>query len=84
MLTHAIQISEESIYIQYRTTGSVCNLTRMIFKMKVFTPLIKELLYAGDCDLLSHPETGLRSLGSAFYSVCDDFGLAIKLRKKKL
>lgn len=47
------------------------------------TSLIKELLYAGDCDIINFSEMGIWSLVSAFQTACDDFGLTNSLKENK-
>lgn len=56
-LSYAFWISEEGIYTEYRTTKNVINLTRLKFKMKMFS--FNQPLYAGNCNRVSHYETGL-------------------------
>ena len=77
----AFQNNDVGVYIRYRTTGQVFNLSRFRSKTNVFTSLIRDLLYADDCDLLSHTEQELQSLMNCFSSACKMLGLEISLKK---
>ena len=69
------------IYIRYRTTGNVFDLSRLRAKSKVFTTVVRDLLYADDCDLVAHTVEDMQSLVSSFDSACDAFGLTINIKK---
>ena len=40
--------NSDSIYIRYRTSGCVCNVSRLLSQTKVSSSLLRELLYADD------------------------------------
>ena len=43
--------------------------------------LIRQLLYADDCDLVTHTDRDLQLLMDCFSAACDEFGLTISLKK---
>ena len=81
MLLIALADSTDGIYIRYRTSGSVFDLSRLRANSKVFISVVKDLLYADDCDLVSHTEEGLQSLVNSFDAACDAFGFTINIKK---
>ena len=81
MLFIALADSTDGIYIRYRTSGSVFDLSRLRANSKVFISVVKDLLYADDCDLVSHTEEGLQSLVNSFDAACDAFGFTINIKK---
>ena len=46
--------------------------------------LIRDLLYADDCDLVSHSEEDMQKMLDLFSSACSDLGLTISLDKTKV
>ena len=84
MLLYAFKDLDEGIYIRYKTTGSVFDLTRLKRNFDNFVALIRDLLYADDCDLVSHTERGLQLLVNCFDSACDTFGFSINIPKTKV
>ena len=81
MLEVAFKDNTSGIYIRYRTTGKVFDLSRLRAKTKVSYALIRDLLYADDADLVTHTEADLQSLLTAFDSTAEAFGLTINLKK---
>ncbi|MEE8289810.1 MAG: reverse transcriptase family protein, partial [Nitrosomonadaceae bacterium] len=81
MILVAFDGNPEGIYIRYRTSGSVFDLARLRAKTKVLVSLVRDLLYADDCDLVSHNEAGLQSLVDSFDTACDAFGFTINIKK---
>lgn len=81
MLQVALKNITSGIYIRYRTTGNIFDLSRLRAKTRVSHTLIRDLLYADDADLVSHTEEDLQSLVSAFDSTADAFGLTINQKK---
>ena len=77
----AFKNNDVGVYIRYRTTGKVFNLRRFASKTKVFISLIRDLLYADDCDLLTHTEQDLQNLMNLFSSACKILGLEISFKK---
>ena len=71
----------DGIYIRYRTSGSVFNVPRLLSQRKVSSSLVRELLYADDCDIVAHSEDELQCFMNRFVSVCNSFGLKINLKK---
>ena len=73
--------NSDGIYIRYQTSGSVFNVCRQLSQTKVFSSLVRELLYADDCDIVAHSEDELQCFRNHFVSACNSFGLKIKLKK---
>ena len=69
------------IYIRYRTSDSVFNVRRLLSQRKVSSSLVRELLYADDCDIVAHSDDELQCLMNHFVSACNSFGLKINLKK---
>ena len=84
MLAYAFKDLDEGIYVRYRSTGSVFNLCRLRQNTEVFLAVIRDLLYADDCDLISHTERGLQLLVDCFVAACDIFGFSINIPKTKV
>ena len=81
MMQIAFRNHNGGIYIRYRTSGKLFNLRRFDAKSKVFISLIRDLLCADDCDLVSHTIGDMQNLINAFDSACDAFGLSINKKK---
>ena len=75
---------DEGIFVRYRTPGSVFDIRRLKRNFENFVALIRDLLYADDCDLVSHTERGLQLLVTGFELACNAFGLSINIPKIKL
>ena len=54
MLRDALENTDVGVYVQYRTTEKLFNLRRLQAKTKVMEALIHDLLFADDCELLTH------------------------------
>ena len=50
----------------------------------MFVAVIKDLLYADNCDLISHSERGLQILVDCFVAACDVFGFSVNIPKTKV
>ena len=50
----------------------------------MFVAVIRDLLYADDCDLISHSERGLQILADCFVAACDVFGFSVNIPKTKV
>ena len=72
--------NSDDIYIRYRTSSSVFNV-RILSQTKVSSSLVRELLYADDCDLVAHSEDELLCFMNHFVSACNSFSLKINLKK---
>ena len=73
--------NSDGIYIRYRTSGTVFNVRRLLSQRKVSSSLVRELLYADDCDIVAHSEDELQCFMNHFVSACNSFGLKINLKK---
>ena len=77
----AFKDNDLGVYIRYRSTGKLFNLRRLTAKTKVFVQVIRDLLYADDCDLVTHTEADMQILMTAFAESCKAFGLEISMKK---
>ena len=84
VLIHAFENCRLGIYVRYRTSGKLFNLRRFNAKTKTFVSLIRDLLYADDCDLVAHSEKDLQAIMNLLSSSCKSFGLTISLAKTKV
>ena len=73
--------NSDGIYMRYRTSGSVFSVRRLLSQRKVSSSLVRELLYADDCDIVAHSEDELQCFMNHFVSACNSFGLKINLKK---
>ena len=80
----AFKDSSEDVYIYYRTTGKLFNIKRFTARTKTMMCVIRELLYADDCALLTHTEMEMQHLIDSFEAACTALGLAISLKKNVL
>ena len=80
----AFEDCEHGVYIRYRTTGKLFNLRRFNAKSKVLLTLIRDLLYADDCDLVTHTERDLQYVMDCLSTSCKSFGLTISIDKTKV
>ena len=74
----------DGISISYRTSGKVFNLKRFLAKTKVSFSLMRELLYADDCDIVTHSEAEMQRFMDRFSYACKAFGFEISLKKTVL
>ena len=72
------------IYIRYRITGKLFNLRRFEAKTKSFNQLVRDLLYADDCDLVTHTEADMQHLMDCISKSCKAFGLTISIEKTEV
>ncbi len=77
----AFRDDPDGIYVKYRTSGRVFNLRRLLSATKVSFALIRDLLYADDCDIVAHTETKLQLFMDSFSGACRALGLEINLKK---
>ena len=70
-----------AVYIRYRTTNKLFELKRFKYKSKCTIKAIRDLLYADDCDLVSHTEEDMQKILDLFSKACSDLGLTISLEK---
>ena len=73
-----------AVYIRYRTTNKLFDLKRFNAKGKCTITAIRDLLYADDCDLVSHTVEDMQKILDLFSKACSDLGLTISLDKTKV
>ena len=84
LLSYAFKNCEAGVYIRFRSSGSVFDLSRLKAKTKTLTALIRELLYADDADFIAHSEQDMQLIMDCFSSACKAFGLTISIKKTKV
>ena len=77
MLHVAFKDCDLGVPIQFRTDGSVFNLRRLQARTKVFSAVVRDLLFADDCALMAHSQESAQLP----VSVARRFGLTISLEK---
>ena len=80
----AFKDSSKGVYIYYRTTGQLFNIKHFTTRTKKMMSVIRELLYADDCALLTHTEMEMQHLMDFFEAACTALGLTISLKKTVL
>ena len=81
---NALKNCKEGVFIRYRTSGRLMNLKRFSAKSKVLHKLIQDLLYADDCDLVTHIEADMQHLMDLISKSCKAFGLTISIPKTEV
>ena len=81
VMANAFQECDQGIYINYRTTGKLFDIRRFGATTKTFQTLIRDLLYADDCDLVTHSVSDMQHLMNKINESCKAFGLQISLDK---
>ena len=84
LLSHALEDSDDGVYIHTRSSGGLFNLARLRAKTKVLKVLIRELHFADDAALAAHSEEALQRLIDRFAAACKKFGLTIRLKKTEV
>jgi len=75
---------DADIYLNYRTDGGVFNLRSLQAKSKLSQILIRELLFADDCAIMTHIFEHFQKLMDCFANAAKRFGLTISLKKTEL
>ena len=83
MLRKAKKNLPDSIYIRFRTDGSLFKLRRLLARTKSVVGLITELLFADDCALLAHTEGALPRIVNRVFAA-KNFGFTISLKKTEV
>ena len=84
MLCYAFKDCDVGVFLRFRTSGKVFNLRRFSASSKVFSDLIRELLYADDADFVAHTESDMQIIMDLLARACAAFGLTISLKKTKV
>ena len=84
MLREAKEDMPDSIYIRFRTDGSLFNLRRLLTRTKTTEELITELLFADDCALLALAEEVQQHIVNRFSDAAKNFCLTISLKKTEI
>ena len=62
MLLVAFKDCDLGALIQFQTDGSIFNLLRLQVRTKVFSAVIRDLLFADDCALVAHSQDAAQQL----------------------
>ena len=73
-----------AVFIRYRTSNKLFTHKRFESKSTLTISAIRDLLYADDCDLVSHNEADMQRIMDLFSKACSDLGLTISLDKTKV
>ena len=84
MLREAKEDLVDSIFIRFRTDGSIFNLRCLLAHTKTIEVLIVELLFADDCALLAHTQEALQYIVNRFAEAAKAFGFTISLKKTEV
>ena len=76
-LSYAFQHSDIGVYIRFRTTGKIFDLTRFKTKPKTFPILVREFLYADDADFVVHTESEMQAMMNIFSRASSTFEFTI-------
>ena len=77
LLVMAFKECSTGIYIRYRTSGKLFNIRRFGATAKLRKSLIREFLYADDCDIFAHTQSDIQQLMDSFSKSCVALGLTI-------
>ena len=70
--------------IQIRTDGSIFNLRRLQVRTKVFSAVVRDLLFADDCALVAHSQDSEQQLFDRFACAACRFGLTVSMKKSEV
>ncbi|KAJ7407976.1 hypothetical protein BTVI_61349 [Pitangus sulphuratus] len=76
--------NENSIYVRYRTDGSLFNLRRLKAHTKTLNHLVRELLYADGAALITHTEVALQRSTPCFAEAAELSALEVILKKTEV
>ena len=77
----AFNENPDGIYIRYRTSVKVYNIRILLTYTNVSSSLVRELLYADDCDIVTYSEYGMQRFMNRLAHICKAFGLEINLKR---
>src|SRR5687768_12915018 len=84
MVRQVITKSRASVYIRFRNTGKLFNIRSLRAHTKVLETLLRELLYADDCAMISHYAAEIQELCNCFTDAANDFGLSVNVSKAEV
>jgi hypothetical protein len=84
MLSEATKDLPCGIYIRFRTSGKLFNLSRLRASTKVFEQVLHEFLYADDCALEAHSQQDIQLITDRFAEAAKKYGMAINTKKTEV
>ena len=84
MLSEATRDLQCGVFIRFRTTGKLFNLSRLRASTKVFEQILHELLYADDCALEAHSLQDIQLITNKFAEAARKYGLVINIKKTEV
>ena len=84
MLHVAFRNCDKGVYLQTRSNGNIFNLRRFNAKTKVSDILIRDLLFADDCELVVHTIEDIQIIMDCFSNTAQRFGLTVSLKKSEV
>ena len=83
MLSEATKDLPCGIYIRFRTSGKLFNLSRLRASTEVFEQVLHEFLYADDCALEAHNQQDIQLITDRFAEAARKYGLAMHTKKTR-
>ena len=84
MLTSAFKGSSAGIKLRYRTDRGAYDIRGLKARTKTTETLIRDLLYADDCAIVTHTEADLQDLTNRISAAAKKFGLTISIKKTEV
>ena len=84
MLISAFKDSSSGINVRYRTDRGVFDIRSLKAKTKTTDALIRDLLYADDCAIVTHSEADLQELTNRLSAATKRYGLTISIKKTEV
>jgi len=84
MLLVAFKDCNTGVGIRFRTDGDVFDIQQLQAKTKIYSTIIRDLLYVDDCALVTHTLQEVQELFDRFFHTAQPFGLTVSLKKTEM
>ena len=84
MLISAFKTSSAGIKVRYRTDRGIFDLRSLKARTKTTEILVRDLLYADDCAIVTHTEAELQDLTDRLSTAAKKYGLTISIKKTEV